>query len=235
MGFSELVRKSGDNHEPVYSLMLGLHDAIGLAHGLVAEGDERTQTVSRPTGLSSQLRGVQFSDAIAIITTDASASSSVLIQLASQLLFMHALKHGAVLRGAIARGTVTADFDRSIFFGQPIIDAYRLEEAQQWYGVAVHPTADGVDVSDVLQLTSAQIPLTETVEVPLKNEKAPAELSAINWPVLAESLDDLETMLSPFDGSDSSDPRRLGEYHDRTLEFAKAMWTSHRSRGNDST
>ncbi|MBK8109930.1 MAG: hypothetical protein IPK46_06125 [Saprospiraceae bacterium] len=40
-------------------------------------------------------------------------------------------------KGAISFGTMTLDIERSIFFGQPLIDSYLLQEELYFYGVVV--------------------------------------------------------------------------------------------------
>jgi len=42
------------------------------------------------------------------------------------------------LRGAIAYGECVMDRNTRTFIGQPIIDAYELEESQKWIGTAFH-------------------------------------------------------------------------------------------------
>jgi len=88
------------------------------------------------------IRIVQFSDSLVAFTKDCSDISSLAIRLASLKLFNQGLSLSLPLRGAIARGPVTADFRRMIFFAQTVVDAYELEEAQQWYGIAEHESCD---------------------------------------------------------------------------------------------
>ena len=208
--------------------MLRLHNAVQIAEKMVAQGDFFSQNVSSCKIPSGQVRAVQFSDAIVAITRDASPACSLLIQLASQVFFLHGLKNGVAIRGALSRGLVTADFEHSIFFGQPIIDAYRLGESQCWYGVALHPTAEESQETNVGLLGEDEIPVVESFAVPTKTEEEPEELSVINWPVFAESRDDLVELLQPFDGRDSPEAGKLLKYHERTLSFAEKMWSKYR-------
>ena len=224
MGFSKLVRDAGDDHRKLYSVMRGLHEAANLAENLEVHGDSHSQVLSSLEAPSGQLKAVQFSDSVLAITVDASPASSLLIQLASQVLFLHALKHGVILRGAIARGTVTADFQRSIFFGQPIVDGYMLEEAQQWYGIAIHPSAECDEPGEATQIGSDEIPVVETFGVHIRGQTVPEQISVINWPVFADSLGHLTALLKPFDGARSPEKDKLSAYHKRTLTFAQAMW-----------
>lgn len=53
-------------------------------------------------------------------------------------LFDEAIPH----KGAVAFGTMTLDINKSIFFGQPLIDAYSLQEEIKFYGTILHATAE---------------------------------------------------------------------------------------------
>jgi hypothetical protein len=235
MGFSGMVRDAGDDHGHLYAVMLGLHEIARLAEKLFARGDQYRQVLSRSSTFSGQLKAVQFSDSIVVFTADASSASSLLIQMASQMFFLHALRHGVIVRGAIARGSVTTDFTHSIFFGQAIVDAYRLEEAQQWFGIAIHPSAEQSVPEDVAELGNDEIPLVETFEVTLRGQEAAKPISVINWPVIVDRRENLAKLLRPFNGSKSREPDKLRAYHDRTLVFAQAMWRKYRGTHRGTT
>lgn len=223
MGFSAHVKTAGDDHERLYNLLLELHAAGENAMQMMSRGDEYSQTLSKTHVASGQLRAVQFSDSIVAITEDASPASSLLIEMASNIFFLRALQSGIVLRGAIAKGQVTADFKNSIFFGQPIIDAYRLEESQQWYGIAFHSSTVRQGPTDAKPIGKGEIPLAVTHAVHLKGEADPHDITVLNWPVIVRDEQVIKQMLAPFDGSQSPEPQKLGEYHRRTLEFAISM------------
>ncbi|MEZ4922165.1 MAG: hypothetical protein R2780_03250 [Crocinitomicaceae bacterium] len=46
-----------------------------------------------------------------------------------------AIQRGAPTKGAISYGRFTADFEKSIFYGQPLIDAYLLQDELYYYGI----------------------------------------------------------------------------------------------------
>ncbi|MDQ6734119.1 MAG: hypothetical protein M3Z35_08395, partial [Nitrospirota bacterium] len=76
---------------------------------------------------------------------------------------------------------------------------------------------------------SDEIPICEQVALPLKGKQELQELSAINWPVLAQSTAEMVRLLRPFDGSESDAPDKLGAYHRRTLDFALESWQRYRA------
>ncbi len=88
-----------------------------------------------------------FSDSILLISADDSYFSELMIILRVNNLLYNSLKLGnplepLPLKGAIAHGEMTADLDKSIFVGQPLIDAYSLQEELAIYGVVYHHTAE---------------------------------------------------------------------------------------------
>jgi hypothetical protein len=56
-----------------------------------------------------------------------------LAELVSRALFQR-----IPLRGAVAFGATFADPVAGIVVGRPVVDAYRLEQAQEWIGIALH-------------------------------------------------------------------------------------------------
>jgi hypothetical protein len=221
MGFKSLVHQYRDHHEGLYDRILDLHDTTSRAVAL-AEEIEPTATYA------GHLRAVQFSDSIVLMTKDASSVASLLITLGSMLIFRQALEYSLPLRGAIAVGRATADFERSILFGQPIIDAYLLAEDQQWYGVVQHPDMDVLppedDQGDLQELGDDEMPLTETFLVPLKSCPEGKTLQVVNWPIVLDTSDRIEDLLRFLSHPESD---KLSSYHRSTLDFATATWSKY--------
>lgn len=87
----------------------------------------------------------QFSDSIVLFSPNTyKASLSVLSEVASSIMRI-AMRSNIPLKGALAKGKVTCDIPKQLFFGQALIDAYLLEENVKYYGILVHHTAE-VDV-----------------------------------------------------------------------------------------
>ena len=84
----------------------------------------------------------QFSDSIVLFSQDASSESFVALSDIAAAIMMTAIQQGIPLKGAIAKGKVTCDIPKQLFFGQALIDAYLLEENIKYYGVVVHHTAE---------------------------------------------------------------------------------------------
>ena len=87
----------------------------------------------------------QFSDSIVLFSSNTyKASLLALSEVASSIMCI-ALRSNIPLKGALAKGKVTCDIPKQLFFGQALIDAYLLEENVKYYGILVHHTAE-VDV-----------------------------------------------------------------------------------------
>jgi hypothetical protein len=229
MGFKSLVQEHEGDYSGLHARLAKLHDTTSQAVALA----EQTWPTATYAG---HLRAVQFSDSIVLMTKDASSVASLLITLGSMLIFRQALEYGLPLRGAIAVGRATADFERSILFGQPIIDAYLLAEDQQWYGVVQHPDMDVLppedDQGDLQELGDDEMPLTETFQVPLKVKGCQPEtrsLQVVNWPIIVDTLGELHELLGRLKPSDSHPEReKLTPYYESTLEFATTTWNKYR-------
>lgn len=96
---------------------------------------------------------VQFSDSIILFSKDGSVDSlHKVAELACKIL-RTAIKKSFPIKGAMAKGMVTCDTSKQLYFGRPIIDAYLLEENVKYYGLVVHHTAEeDVKASDNTEL-----------------------------------------------------------------------------------
>lgn len=88
------------------------------------------------------VRPVFFSDSVLIVSSDDSPASANKMLLACTWLLARCMAAGIPLKGALAMGRQTADFDRSLYFGRPLIDAYELQKELIAYGVILHCSAE---------------------------------------------------------------------------------------------
>ncbi|QMU28117.1 hypothetical protein HUW48_08685 [Adhaeribacter radiodurans] len=86
----------------------------------------------------SILKTTVFSDSIIFITNGSTIDDGNHIMIQSALFIDSCLKGGIPIKGCISQGKFTADFDNSLFFGQPLIDAYLLQEEMDVYSVVLH-------------------------------------------------------------------------------------------------
>lgn len=98
----------------------------------------------KPLKLGDHLHYSQFSDSILVVTDKVGEQQANLITQAGVVLMQECLKRGFPLKGAIAQGKFTYDASKQLFFGQPLVDAYLLQESVKYYGIVLHHTAEDV-------------------------------------------------------------------------------------------
>lgn len=124
MGFKDMVYR--ENPADLREVLMGIPRAM--------EEYENIPGVNGPN-----YRFSMFSDSIIVFSRDKSCFDdfhSVMYYLFNQLFFM-----SIPFKGSIAFGEITTNFEKSIFFGRPLIDAYLLQEELLLYGIVVHGSA----------------------------------------------------------------------------------------------
>lgn len=129
MGFKDMVLRI--SHDEVYKMMKKIDENIKEKASINWKG----QT-------SKIIKTTNYSDSIIIYSKD-----DTKISLSSFICTVSAftndlLTEGIPHRGAVAFGKMTLDDVNSIFFGQPLIDAYLLQEELEFYGVIAHATIE---------------------------------------------------------------------------------------------
>lgn len=124
MGFKNLVNSK--NHDEVIKLMDGIAKYVQII-------DSRMFSDS-----GSMIKTTFFSDSILIITNNNSLESAIHIMIHSAMLFEKVLSYGIPIKGCISFGKFTADFEKSLFVGQPLIDSFLLQEELYLYSIILH-------------------------------------------------------------------------------------------------
>ena len=96
-----------------------------------------------------------FSDSLIIFSSDTTAKTFESIVQVSNSVVKKSISLGIPIKGSIAKGKCTIRFgEKTLFFGQPIIDAYCLEESVEMYNVVLHNTVESyavkMNVADLL-------------------------------------------------------------------------------------
>lgn len=169
---------------------------------------------------------VNFSDSIVIFSKGNTIAEFENFLIMVRHLFGHCIKCNIPVKGGIAYGEISVNIEDQIYFGQPIIDAYLLEEEVNFFGVALHNTADKyiTENSDQIQLLKYFPKIIFTSKVHLKHGKICH--SCLSWfKILITTFDsdDFELKKSEvlnklkwFYGNCSGNPRR---YVDNTIEL----------------
>ena len=129
MGFKDMVLRI--SHNEIYEMMKKIGIRIKLHKSIQWQG--------LPKEL---IKTTSYSDSIIIYSKDNSDDSKYALFATVAGLTNDLLSEAIPHKGAVAFGMMTLDSDNSIFFGQPLIDAYLLQEELNFYGVVVHATAE---------------------------------------------------------------------------------------------
>lgn len=155
---------------------------------------------------------IQFSDSIILFTVNNSNSQLESLVSVSCLIMQRAIELGFAMKGAMAKGEITCDKAKNVYFGQAQIDAYLLEENVWYYGIVVHHSAQ----SDVEKINENYI---STLELPMKTGSIKhCELSWYAYD--REKTTDIKKRISNIRYTVSDAPRR---YIDNTEAVIKAF------------
>ncbi|MEQ8554385.1 MAG: hypothetical protein RIC06_00835 [Cyclobacteriaceae bacterium] len=135
MGFKDLVARS--SHSDVYGLLLFLTTNKNLIEGL--EGMYINEGIIDST---DRVASVTFSDSIIFITKGNEFEDLVCLVKVLKLFHLTAVEKKIPIKGAISHGLFTANFEQSIFFGQPLIDACLLHDQLYYYGIITDNNTD---------------------------------------------------------------------------------------------
>lgn len=217
-----------DSSRPQASFV-ALFDVLGFEKRLettplatVAEGYQRLRALklrarSVPIMSSATVRMESvgttiFSDTILLWCDDDSNAVQSLLT-ACAVLVASAIEERWPLRGGIAYGDCVLNRETRTFVGQPIVQAYQVEQSQEWLGAAIHETAlNHKRLGTLIQCTEDVIKYA----IPVK-PKAPALDYAIHWgPYSMGAKTVLKSLIK-----EANDPSVKAKY-EATLGYLKA-------------
>lgn len=129
MGFKDMVARS--THEEIYTMMKR-----------VDEVKKTAENVKWGYGKEIMVKSTFFSDSIVLYTKDDTYDSLLTIFAIISSITNDLLTSSIPHKGALAFGKMTIDSSNSIFFGQPLIDAYLLQEELNLYCIVLHSTVE---------------------------------------------------------------------------------------------
>lgn len=135
-------------------------------------------------------------------------------------IFLEAMKIGIPLRGAIAAGEAIMNKKEGVFLGTPIIDASRLEVAQDWVGVAL---ARSLEDESILREIDSSLVLPYTP--PCKADSPVLHAGfALDWPRRArEQGMDVITLMQQMNQS-----KPHSKYYDSAVAFVNTSAANRR-------
>lgn len=119
LGFKELVLKN--SHEDIYA-------KLNILKEFSQKLDNSENWIKETQIESDQTRTVTFSDSLIVFSKGNTIGDAHKIIVQAIGITRTAFKHNIPIKGAISFGQISVDFEKSVFFGQPIIDAYLLHE-----------------------------------------------------------------------------------------------------------
>ena len=92
--------------------------------------------------MDKELYTASFSDSMVLFSKDNSPESLDIIASSAAYILHDALLKDIPMKGAIAYGKISVNKEKQIYFGQPLIDAYLLQDEVNYYGIVAHNSLD---------------------------------------------------------------------------------------------
>jgi len=134
LGFKDKVMR--DSHDEIYEKLAEIQVNENLLKQTL--DDPAVQEVFQDYGIYV----VKFSDSISLFSKNDTIENFVLFLISARFLFTSFLKKEFLIKGGMAYGKISLDKEKQLYFGQPIIDAYNLEEDVNYIGVIAHNSID---------------------------------------------------------------------------------------------
>ncbi len=215
MGFENYIDEKG--HEATGKLLNKIRQIVNQVEhrsGVISDAMSDEDAPWQPT----KIRCVVFSDTVLLISRDDTNRDFLNFLNASGQFLHKCFEEGIPIKGAISYGLCTADFDNSLFYGTPIIKAYKLQEKLYVYGAALDDILldklDGLDT----HLNFSWEPKLSRKPVKIKTTKIEKSISTeqlvlLNWWGNKDKKTILERLLT-----DNRHPSRI-QYVENTLGF----------------
>jgi len=211
MGFKDMVQRS--THQEILGKLESLKELLKFLENVTPENNKELKKLNTE---KYQTRSVTFSDSIIFFSKSDKLEDLQKITADSYALLNKALTRNIAIKGAIAYGDITVDFDNFLFFGQSIIDAYLLHEEIMFYGVVLDCS---YEAKLKTMTTTAGFPdsVIANYRLPLKNGKATHKIiKPYKEAQRQQWIEALEQMFYSVAG-------RPRIYIDNTVEFLKSL------------
>jgi hypothetical protein len=223
MGFKDRLYRN--KHQSVLETMASFHKIIEVIE-LIAKhnftGEQAPPDDLRPLLEKSAVRPVVFSDSLLLVSSDDSDLSAAQLLTFAEIVMAKAALKSIPMKGAVAYGEETADFERSLHFGRPLVDAYELQNELMMYSVIIHHSMER-HLADKKLLSQFEDIHLHRYATPLR--AGPTLHYVVSWDAALLADDKLEEVLSGFYGTVSGTPRR---YVDNTADFLR--WLAKRNK-----
>jgi hypothetical protein len=134
LGFKDRVMR--ESHEKIYKDLAGIQ-----VNEKKLEKVLENQAVKNIFN-NSEIYVVKFSDSVVLFSKNDTIDNFILFLISARFLFYSFLKRNFLVKGGMAYGEISLDKENQLYFGQPIIDAFLLEEEVNYIGVVAHNSID---------------------------------------------------------------------------------------------
>ncbi|WP_047544855.1 hypothetical protein [Psychroserpens sp. Hel_I_66] len=138
LGFKDMVQTK--THSQILKTLEQLKTYVEKLEGI--EWGEEQEKKSKLKIAKNQTRSVTFSDSFMFFSKKDTIEDFSKIIVDSWFFLKKAAKLKIAVKASISFGEITVDFDKNLFFGQPIIDAYLLHEDLNMLGVILDHKAE---------------------------------------------------------------------------------------------
>ncbi|MDD5093253.1 MAG: hypothetical protein PHV74_02595 [Dehalococcoidia bacterium] len=222
MGFKEMVYRNG--HNTVLDKMIKLRERVDLieneARRLLNRQEDSGPRKKARRSMDVPILPVFFSDSILFVSQNDSKACARKILLSASWLLAASLIQGIPMKGSLAYGMQTADFEKSLHFGKPLTDAYLLEQEVGLYGAVLHNSMETyLKQNNMIDRPIRNHNIVVRYNIPLK--KGNATHYCVNWLGMFDFLkQDPEPVVSALYDTVSGSIR---SYVDNTVTFMRAV------------
>lgn len=208
LGFKDLVMRN--THEEIYKLLSEISE--------MRKEIETWKDDSIGRYANSEIYTVSFSDSIVLFSKTDSIEDFDLFIYSVRWFFANSMKKLIPLKAAMAYGEISLNQTQQIYFGQPIIDAYLLEEELNYFGIIFHNTIEEYYIKNF----EGSINKEACIEImtPLKSGSI-AHLNLLWFDIKETKKETLIEVIGKFKNKVSGSPRR---YIDNTVKVIEMCY-----------
>ena len=215
MGFKDMVqRKKPDDITNIFNSLYPTIEEVKKSAYQWQKRDPNKTTENIVDRLSPIDFIITFSDSIILISCNRSIISAVFILSHVERIFSAAINTGIPIKGVIACGEMTVDTVKSLYFGQPLIDAYELNKELQFYGIVLHHTTE--QYLREIEMISATEGVESIVRYPVPMKYGEVYHYTIDWTISLNVKGVPFALVEKMYNGVSGKPRI---YVDNTLKF----------------
>jgi hypothetical protein len=165
------------DHERAWQLLIDLSDVKQWTDSL------GIYVVETGDGISDRVMSLAFSDTVLLFSLGNTENDLKAMCIMVTELFHKAIFRCVPVRIGISHGNFCFNFERSLYSGPALVNAYRIGEQAQWLGIVIdsHTATACKDAN----IGSGDVGIVTDWEIPLKDSKISG--FAVNWPKLYEN------------------------------------------------